>query len=213
MERRVDTQLYSGIGIHREATLHIVIEEEWSISSKASERQLLSSSERPLFSGGAKVVACAYAKKRASDFNYHGVHDNGDRLYWSEPNEGDRVNRRFVVKPAPPSPPLLVDKDGRPRGRPSRHAQPTAVTVNAPGALIPDDQKQAQWRIGDAGPPTGAPAREARCTLAARALRCGAMSAAFVLIIVVALLCVALLVLFGLLWAALHFGVGEDDDD
>jgi hypothetical protein len=39
------------------------------------------------------------------------------------------------------------------------------------------------------------------------------MSAAFVLIIVVALLCVALLVLFRLLWAALHFGVGEDDDD
>jgi hypothetical protein len=41
----------------------------------------------------------------------------------------------------------------------------------------------------------------------------GAMSATFVLIIVVALLCVALLVLFGILWAALHFGVGEDDDD
>jgi hypothetical protein len=39
------------------------------------------------------------------------------------------------------------------------------------------------------------------------------MSATFVLIIVVALLCVALLVLFGILWAALHFGVGEDDDD
>jgi hypothetical protein len=39
------------------------------------------------------------------------------------------------------------------------------------------------------------------------------MSAAFVLIIVVALLCVALLVLFGVLWAGLHFGVGHDDDD
>jgi hypothetical protein len=39
------------------------------------------------------------------------------------------------------------------------------------------------------------------------------MSAAFVLIIVVALLCVALLVLFGALWVALHFGVGREDDD
>jgi nitrogen fixation-related uncharacterized protein len=39
------------------------------------------------------------------------------------------------------------------------------------------------------------------------------MSAALVLIIVVALLCVALLALFGILWAALHFGIGEDDDD
>jgi hypothetical protein len=39
------------------------------------------------------------------------------------------------------------------------------------------------------------------------------MSVAFVLIVVVALLCVTLLVLFGILWAALHFGVGEDDDD
>jgi hypothetical protein len=39
------------------------------------------------------------------------------------------------------------------------------------------------------------------------------MSAAFVLIIVVALLCIAMLVLFGILWAALHVGVGHDDDD
>jgi hypothetical protein len=39
------------------------------------------------------------------------------------------------------------------------------------------------------------------------------MSAALVLIIVVALLCVALLVLFGILWATLRFGVGEDEDD
>jgi hypothetical protein len=37
------------------------------------------------------------------------------------------------------------------------------------------------------------------------------MSAAFVLIMVIALLCVALFALLGLLWAALHFGVGEDD--
>jgi hypothetical protein len=33
-----------------------------------------------------------------------------------------------------------------------------------------------------------------------------------VLIIVVALLCIAMLALFGVLWAALHFGVGHDDD-
>jgi hypothetical protein len=39
------------------------------------------------------------------------------------------------------------------------------------------------------------------------------MSAAFVLITVVALPCVALLALFGVLWGALHFGVGHDDDD
>jgi hypothetical protein len=59
------------------------------------------------------------------------------------------------------------------------------------------------------GPRAAAP--EPRCTLAARTLRCGAMSAAFVLIIVVALLCVALLVLFGILWAALHFGEHDGD--
>jgi nitrogen fixation-related uncharacterized protein len=39
------------------------------------------------------------------------------------------------------------------------------------------------------------------------------MSAALILIIVVALLCLALLALLGLLWAALHFGVGEDDKE
>jgi hypothetical protein len=57
------------------------------------------------------------------------------------------------------------------------------------------------------------PTRAGRYRLAARALRGVAMSAALVQIIVVALLCVALLVLFGALWAALHFGVGEDDED
>jgi hypothetical protein len=40
-----------------------------------------------------------------------------------------------------------------------------------------------------------------------------AMTATLVLIIVVALLCVALLLPFGILWAALHFGVGKDEDD
>jgi hypothetical protein len=38
------------------------------------------------------------------------------------------------------------------------------------------------------------------------------MSATLVLVIVVALLCIALLVLLGTLWAALHFGVGDEDD-
>jgi hypothetical protein len=52
-----------------------------------------------------------------------------------------------------------------------------------------------------------------RYTLAARALRYVAMSAAFVLIIVIPLLCVALLALVGILWAALHFDVGENDED
>jgi nitrogen fixation-related uncharacterized protein len=39
------------------------------------------------------------------------------------------------------------------------------------------------------------------------------MTAALVLVIVVALLCVALVAIFAILWGALHFGVGEDDDD
>ena len=39
------------------------------------------------------------------------------------------------------------------------------------------------------------------------------MFAALVLINVVAVLCIALLALFGILWAALHFGAGEDEDD
>jgi hypothetical protein len=39
------------------------------------------------------------------------------------------------------------------------------------------------------------------------------MSAALVLIVVVALLCIALLALFGILWASQHFSAGEDDDD
>jgi hypothetical protein len=60
-------------------------------------------------------------------------------------------------------------------------------------------------------PVPSTPACAKRCSLAVRALRCVAMSAALVLIIVVALLCAALLALLGLLWVALHFGVGEDD--
>jgi hypothetical protein len=71
---------------------------------------------------------------------------------------------------------------------------------------------RAALRLYVSAPVPSSPARDARCTLAAKALRYGAMSAALVLIIVVALLCVALLTLFGVLWAALHFGVGHDDD-
>jgi hypothetical protein len=52
------------------------------------------------------------------------------------------------------------------------------------------------------------PRRVARCTADV-----GRYDAATILIIVVALLCVAMLALFGVLWAALHFGVGHDDDD
>jgi hypothetical protein len=39
------------------------------------------------------------------------------------------------------------------------------------------------------------------------------MTTASVLIVIVALLCVAVVVIFGILWAALHFGVGDDEDD
>ena len=67
--------------------------------------------------------------------------------------------------------------------------------------------------VSEPWPVPSSPAHAKRYTLAVRALRYGAMSAALVLIIVVALLCVALLALFGLLWAALHFGVGHDDDN
>jgi hypothetical protein len=39
------------------------------------------------------------------------------------------------------------------------------------------------------------------------------MSATFILVVVVALMCVALIAIFGVLWAALRSGVGEDADD
>jgi hypothetical protein len=110
---------------------YIMLEEVWSsASSKASGRRL---SEQPLFSGGGLLIAYAYAKHRASEFDYHGVYDEGDQLYWWGRNEGDRTNRRFVIKPAPSSPPLLVDKDGRSRGRRSQYTRPTSPTVEAPG--------------------------------------------------------------------------------
>jgi hypothetical protein len=62
-------------------------------------------------------------------------------------------------------------------------------------------------------PVQSSPPRAKRYTLAARAIRFVSMSATFVLIIVVALLCVTLLGIFGILWAAPHFGVREDEDD
>jgi hypothetical protein len=62
-------------------------------------------------------------------------------------------------------------------------------------------------------PVPSSPPRAKRYTLAARALRFASMSATFVLIIVVALLCVALLAVFGILWAAPHFGAHDDEDD
>jgi hypothetical protein len=83
--------------------LYIVTEEAWSISSKVIERKLVSLSDRPLFSGGSARVAYAYAKQRAGEFKYHGVFDEGNDTYWWGRNEGDQVNRRFVIKPAPPS--------------------------------------------------------------------------------------------------------------
>jgi hypothetical protein len=62
-------------------------------------------------------------------------------------------------------------------------------------------------------PLQSSPPRAKRYTLAARAIRLVSMSATFVLIIVVALLCVTLLAVFGILWAAPHFGVCDDEDD
>jgi hypothetical protein len=56
-------------------------------------------------------------------------------------------------------------------------------------------------------------ARAKRYTFGVRSLRYVSMPAAFVLIIGIALLCVALLALVGTLWAALHFGDGEEDED
>jgi hypothetical protein len=38
------------------------------------------------------------------------------------------------------------------------------------------------------------------------------MNATLILIIVIVQLCVALIAMFGILWAALHFGVGDDED-
>jgi hypothetical protein len=62
-------------------------------------------------------------------------------------------------------------------------------------------------------PVPSSPPRAKRYTLAARALRFVSMSATLVLIIVVVLLCVTLLGIFGILWAAPHFGVRDDEDD
>jgi hypothetical protein len=108
--------------------LYIVTEEAWSMSTKADERRLLGSSERPLFSGAGRLVAYSYAKQRANEFQYSGVHEDGDQIYWWGRNEGDGVNRRLVIKLAPPSRPVFVDKEGRPRGRPS----PGALDIEGP---------------------------------------------------------------------------------
>jgi hypothetical protein len=110
--------------------LYIVVEEVWSISSKPDERRRLSTSERPLFSGGTKRVAYAHARELASKFQFYGVHDEDDELYWWGRNEIDSVNRRFVIEPAPLSLPLFVDND-RPRGRRLPKGLPIAAAVNA----------------------------------------------------------------------------------
>jgi hypothetical protein len=67
--------------------------------------------------------------------------------------------------------------------------------------------------IEPARPVQSSPLRAKHYTLAARAIRFVSMSATFVLIIVVALLCVALLAVFGILWATQHFGARDDEDD
>jgi hypothetical protein len=114
--------------------LYNVVEEVWSISSKPDERRRLSTSDRPLFSGGTKRLAYAYAQELVSKFRFYGVHDEDDQLYWWGRNEDDHVNRRFLIEPAPPSLPVFVGKDGHPRGRRSRYELSAPIAVNAPGA-------------------------------------------------------------------------------
>jgi hypothetical protein len=110
--------------------LYIVVEEVWSISSKPDERRRLSTTERPLFSGGTKRLAYAHARELASKLQFYGVHDEDDQLYWWGRNEIDSVNRRFVIEPAPLSLPLFVDND-RPRARLSRTALPIPASADA----------------------------------------------------------------------------------
>ena len=90
---------------------------------------------------------------------------------------------------------------------------PAAIGRIAQRAQEPPARAALRLHVSEPRSVSNSPARTKPYGLAARALRCTAMSAALVLIIVVALLCFALLVLFGVLWAALHFGVGEDEDD
>jgi hypothetical protein len=111
--------------------LYIVTEEVWSISSKANERRLVSSSAQPLYSGCRKLVAFSYAKQLASEFRYYGVHEEGDQVYCWGRNEGDVVNHRFVIQPAPSSLPVFVDKGGHPRRR-SLGPPTTPPTVENP---------------------------------------------------------------------------------
>ena len=61
-------------------------------------------------------------------------------------------------------------------------------------------------------PVPSSPPPAKRYTLAARAIRFVSMFPTFVLIIAVALLCVAFLPLFGILWAAPHFGARDEED-
>jgi hypothetical protein len=80
--------------------LHVVIKEIWSISSNAEERQCLRRSAGPLFYGGRRA-AFDYAQKRAKRFTYHDFREDADPAYWWGRNDGDHVNYRFVVRPAP----------------------------------------------------------------------------------------------------------------
>jgi hypothetical protein len=110
--------------------LYIVVEELWSISSKPNERRRLSTSERPLFSGGTKRLAYAHARELASKFQLYGVHDEDDQLYWWGRNEIDSMNRRLVIEPAPLSLPPFADDD-RLRGRLSQTALPIPASADA----------------------------------------------------------------------------------
>jgi hypothetical protein len=111
--------------------LYIVVEELWSISFKPNERRRLSTSERPLFSGGTKRLAYAHARELASKFQLYGVHDEDDQIYWWGRNEIDSVNRRFVIEPAALSLPLFAHNEDHPRGRLSRTALRIPATADA----------------------------------------------------------------------------------
>jgi hypothetical protein len=74
-----------------------VIEEIWSVSSDGNERRLQMLG-RPLFSGGGGSIAYKYAKERASEFVFHGFHEDAKDSYWWGCNEGDRIKHRFVIR-------------------------------------------------------------------------------------------------------------------
>jgi hypothetical protein len=75
--------------------LYVVTEEIWT---RDGEVRMLRSS-RPLFAGDNKA-ANEYAEKRAGVFDYHGLQIDAYHRYWWGWNGDERVNHRFVIRPA-----------------------------------------------------------------------------------------------------------------